>query len=330
MAAWPSFLDYALYVSFFPQLVAGPIVRASEFLPQCRQPARIQLRHYSWGLMLLLFGLFLKVVVADGFCAPIADKVFNATRAPDTLSAWCGTLAFTFQVFCDFAGYSHCAIGVVLCLGFALPDNFRCPYAAIGFSEFWRRWHISLSTWLRDYLYIPLGGSRGGTARTLVNLAITMLLGGLWHGAGWSFILWGGLHGLLLVVERLLVGIPWLRRLGERRGGQFLGWALTFTCVCITMAVFRSPNLTGVLQMTSSLLGLASNAARVLVDGYDLFVACSIALIGVSVQRALRNTTLEAAVGRFPAWGMATAVGLMALALTLTGGEDRVFIYFQF
>jgi alginate O-acetyltransferase complex protein AlgI len=150
----------------------------------------------------LVIGLFQKVILADTLMAPVADKVYSQAGVAGFIDAWIGTLAFSAQIFFDFSGYSNCAIGAALCLGFVLPDNFRFPYAAAGFSEFWRRWHISLSTWLRDYLYISLGGNRKGRGRTLINVMVTMLLGGLWHGASWRFIFWGGLHGIYLVIER--------------------------------------------------------------------------------------------------------------------------------
>ena len=153
----------------------------------------------------MTLGLFQKIVLADGFLAPAAgDGLRRHGRMPGALDAWMGTLAFSGQIFCDFAGYSTTAIGAAMCLGFAMPDNFRFPYAAVGFSDFWRRWHITLSAWLRDYLYIPLGGNRHGEARTYFALMATMLLGGLWHGASWTFVVWGGLHGLYLAVERAL------------------------------------------------------------------------------------------------------------------------------
>jgi D-alanyl-lipoteichoic acid acyltransferase DltB (MBOAT superfamily) len=176
---WGSFLDYALFLTFFPHLVAGPIVRAADFLPQCVTPRRATDRQIGWGLCLLVLGLFEKVVLADGLLAPVVDKVYNATAAAHFGDAWAGTLAFSGQIFFDFAGYTTCAIGVALCFGFVLNDNFHFPYAAVGFSDFWRRWHMSLSGWLRDYLHIPLGGNRKGLARTNVNLMLTMLLGGL-------------------------------------------------------------------------------------------------------------------------------------------------------
>ncbi len=201
-----SFLDFSLFVTFFPQLVAGPIVRPAHLIPQFAAPKRATGDMLRWGLALMTLGLFEKVVMADGVFAPAVDLVYGAAGPVSALDAWFGTLAFSGQIFCDFAGYSTTAIGAALCLGFHLPNNFRFPYAAIGFSDFWRRWHISLSTWLRDYLYIPLGGNRKGTRRTIINLALTMLLGGLWHGAAWTFVVWGGLHGLYLIIERVVRG----------------------------------------------------------------------------------------------------------------------------
>jgi alginate O-acetyltransferase complex protein AlgI len=183
-----SLLDFSLFVTFFPQLVAGPIVRTGDLVPQFAQPRRATSTQFGYGLMLITLGLFEKVVLADGFLAPAVEGVYGMPTAPGALDAWIATLAFSGQIFCDFAGYSLIAIGTALCLGFHLPDNFRFPYAAIGFSDFWRRWHISLSTWLRDYLYIPLGGNRHGPTRTVGALMGTMLLGGLWHGASWTFV----------------------------------------------------------------------------------------------------------------------------------------------
>ncbi|MGI8931214.1 MAG: MBOAT family O-acyltransferase, partial [Sphingomicrobium sp.] len=179
-----NFLYYALFVTFFPHLVAGPIMRPTELVPQFEEPKRANRSMLFFGLALITLGLFQKVVLADGFLGPVVEKVYDAREGvPMALDAWAATFAFAGQIFCDFAGYSTTAIGVALCLGFAMPDNFRFPYAAIGFSDFWRRWHITLSSWLRDYLYIPLGGNRHGEGRTYMALMGTMLLGGLWHGA---------------------------------------------------------------------------------------------------------------------------------------------------
>ncbi|MCA8912762.1 MAG: MBOAT family protein, partial [Planctomycetes bacterium] len=176
-------LDFALYVTFFPQLVAGPIVRASDFLWQLKEPRKATGPQICWGALLFILGLFKKAFLADSVFAPVADGVYAVAAAPNALQAWVGTYAFAGQIYCDFSGYSDMAIACALMLGFRLPDNFRAPYGAIGFSDFWRRWHISLSSWLRDYLYIPLGGNRKGRIRTRINLLVTMLLGGLWHGA---------------------------------------------------------------------------------------------------------------------------------------------------
>src|SRR4029079_11136272 len=199
-----SLRDFTLAVSFFPQLVAGPIVRAGDFLPQLEAPPKPQEGRFLWGLFLMTLGLFEKVVLADTLLSGSADRVFGHGGPLMALDAWIGVMAFAGQIFFDFAGYSICAIGAALCLGFHLRDNFRFPYAAVGFSDFWRRWHISLSTFLRDYLYIPLGGNRHGAARAMINLVIVMFIGGLWHGAAWTFVVWGLLHGSYLAIERLI------------------------------------------------------------------------------------------------------------------------------
>ena len=199
-----TFLDFALYVTFFPQLVAGPIVRAKDLITQFYEEKKATTNQFIWGTFLLTIGLFQKVVLADTLLADTSDEIFSSKAILNTLDAWTGTLAFSGQIFFDFAGYSTCAIGIALMLGIVLPDNFRYPYASIGFSELWKRWHISLSSWLRDYLYIPLGGNRYGITRMYIALMLTMLLGGLWHGAAWTFVVWGALHGIYLVVERLL------------------------------------------------------------------------------------------------------------------------------
>ena len=198
-----SLLDFALYVTFFPQLVAGPILRAGFFLQQLAEENKQRVSQFGWGLAIITVGMFEKVVLADGALAPVVERVYGEATAANGVDAWIGTMAFAGQIFFDFNGYSMIAVGLGKCLGFELPWNFLSPYGAVGFSDFWRRWHITLSTWLRDYLYISLSGNRAGTVRTIVNLMLTMLLGGLWHGASWLFVLWGGVHGLFLVIERV-------------------------------------------------------------------------------------------------------------------------------
>jgi alginate O-acetyltransferase complex protein AlgI len=322
MRPWPSFLDYALYVSFFPQLVAGPIVRAREWLPQCREPKRVSADQAGWGLSLLAIGLFQKAVLADALLAPVADSVYGAAALATPIEAWAGTLAFAGQIFCDFSGYSTCAIGVALCLGFRIPPNFRFPYAAEGFSDFWRRWHISLSTWLRDYVYVPLGGNRRGTPQTYVNLFFTMLVGGLWHGAAWHFVAWGAFHGLLLALERPR------RRLTPGSGLPLVRMALTFLVVTAAWSLFRAENLADAIAVLGSMAGSGGTGAGVAASR----MAGAVAVTGTLVlgQWALRGASLEAAVTRLPWWVRGTALAAILLALATIPGENRAFIYFQF
>jgi len=277
----------------------------------------------------MTLGLFEKVVLADSFLAPAADAVFGAHKALVPLDAWIGVLAFSGQIFFDFSGYSTIAVGAGLCFGFALPNNFRFPYAAIGFSDFWRRWHISLSTWLRDYLYIPIGGSKKGRARTYVNLAVTMLLGGLWHGASWTFVIWGGLHGLYLAAERFL-----RETIPEQT--WFASWRfklamalLTYLLVNITWVFFRAQNFGDAATMLASMSGLAKMPEKVLYLNEIIPVALVIAGM-VWTHWRLRSTTKEAMIARTPSWLIAIIWTFMLFMLVITQGSDSAFIYFQF
>ena len=227
-----SFVDFALFVAFFPQLVAGPIVRAREFLPQLSRWQAPSGRDVQEGIMLLLLGLAKKMVLADHF-ALVSDSYFgNVSGSPGPWAAWTGTLAFAMQIFFDFSGYTDIARGSALLMGFRFPINFERPYLASSITEFWRRWHISLSTWLRDYLYIPLGGNRNGRIQTYRNLMVTMLLGGLWHGASWNFVVWGGYHGGLLAAHRM-VGRRSSKGAPGRFSGVFRPFAVLFNFVLV-------------------------------------------------------------------------------------------------
>ncbi len=322
-----SLLDFSLFVTFFPHLVAGPIMRASQLLPQFAAPRTASADQLRFGLLLITLGLFQKVVLADGFLSLPADIVFGADRPAGWLDAWIGTLAFGGQIFCDFAGYSTTAIGVALCLGFAMPDNFRFPYAAIGFTDFWRRWHVSLSTWLRDYLYIPLGGNRRGAARTALALMLTMLLGGLWHGANWTFVVWGGLHGLFLIAERALRH----RYAGYRPGllaSLGLG-VLTWLLVNLAWVFFRADSLDRARSLLRGLLGLNAEALPLLAGVHVLSVALIVAAI-VGAHAGMRSRTLESVLARVPAAALATTWALMAFAIIIEQGDGDAFIYFQF
>ncbi len=255
-----SLLDFALYVSFFPQLVAGPIERASHLLPQI---ARVHegLPAKANGLLLIALGCFKKVVIADNVAA-LVEATYTDPSAVHAPALWLGTYAFAIQIYCDFSGYSDIAVGLGRLLGLDIMQNFASPYAAAGPAEFWRRWHISLSSWLRDYLYIPLGGNRGGWWRVRRNLLLTMLLGGLWHGAAWNFVLWGAWQGLLLVLFRP----DWLRRLGERIEArpvrrvisQVVRRLVFFHLVCIGWALFRAASLSDCRIIVGKLLSPAA------------------------------------------------------------------------
>jgi alginate O-acetyltransferase complex protein AlgI len=324
-----SLRDFTLAVSFFPQLVAGPIVRAGDFLPQLAFPPKPQNGRFFWGLALMTLGLFEKVVLADTMLSGSADRVFGHGGPLLALDSWIGVIAFAGQIFFDFAGYSTCAIGAALCLGFHLKDNFRFPYAAVGFSDFWRRWHISLSTFLRDYLYIPLGGNRHGAARAMVNLIIVMFLGGLWHGAAWTFVVWGLLHGAYLAMERLLrvffKEAPWANHLGFK----LVAGAVTYVAVLVAWVFFRASDFTSANRLLSSMFGAYPHGDALLSTREILQVAI-VTFFLLSAHWLLRDNSIEAAVTRLPRWVVTGAWAAMACAIILNQGSSNAFIYFQF
>ncbi len=328
-----SFLDFALLVTFFPHLVAGPILRAVDFLPQCETPRRANRQQIAWGLVLLIVGLFEKMVLADGVFGPIADQVYDGAQLAGGVDAWIGTFAFAGQIYCDFNGYSLAAIGVALCLGFVFPDNFRFPYAAIWFSDFWRRWHISLSSWLRDYLYIPLGGNRRGEGRTYANLMLTMLIGGLWHGASWMFVLWGGLHGFYLVVERALRAAfesrkPKWQSVTQLPVAVMSASVITFLAVCVTWVFFRARSLSDAFHLVKVMVsGGKSQMEWHSPDSLNILGLTAALLV---THWLLRNSSLEEAASRFPFWGRALILVFMLLCIAFAPGDNRAFIYFQF
>ena len=325
-----SFLDFALFVTFFPQLVAGPIVRPSQLLPQFKKEHQATHPQLLWGLGLMTVGLFQKIVLADTFLAPVSDAVFGAPAPMLTMDAWMGAIAFGGQIFFDFSGYSTIAIGAALALGFSLPQNFRFPYAAIGFSDFWKRWHISLSSWLRDYLYIPLGGSQGGAIRTYVNLMITMLLGGLWHGASWTFIVWGGLHGFYLWIERLIS--PWIKNKAWSKTG-FARWAgalLTFALVMITWVFFRAPDFKTSWMIIGSMFGFTGGHAFPVIASSHFVLALVVIICMLITHWFMRDRTLEEVVGKIPWWFGSIIWATMIVLIILAQGGGGAFIYFQF
>ena len=324
-----SLRDFTLAVSFFPQLVAGPIVRAADFLPQAAQPPKPEANRFIWGLLLMTLGLFEKTVLADTMLAGAAEKVFGYGGPLASLDAWTGVLAFSGQIFFDFAGYSTCAIGAALTLGFHLRDNFRFPYAAIGFSDFWRRWHISLSTFLRDYLYIPLGGNRAGVVRAALNLMIVMFIGGLWHGAAWTFVVWGLIHGLCLVVERVLrvafKDVAWV----QHAGVQVLLGLATYVAVCFAWVFFRANDFATASRLVAAMVGAVARGDAILPTREILQVTLvTLGLLGA--HWFLRRTSLENVVSRMPRALLAGVWTVMICGIVLTQGNGNAFIYFQF
>jgi alginate O-acetyltransferase complex protein AlgI len=327
-----SFLDFALFVAFFPHLVAGPILRASQFLPQFDEKKRWEDVNARAALMTFLVGYVKKACIADNL-APIVDRYFAHPQGYDARAAWIAVLCYTAQIYCDFSGYTDMATGTAKLIGYDLCKNFDFPYAASSVTDFWRRWHISLSTWLRDYLYIPLGGNRGGKARTYVNLMLTMLLGGLWHGAAWHFVAWGGLHGAALGFERMtgIGGVKARPAPGEapspgRRVGAGVGVVLTLFWVCITWIFFRSTGFdTALVTLRSFVLFRSPGTATLPTFLFGVLGALAV-VHWISYRRFLAGLP-----GRLPAVVFAPLYGLaFALAIACVPLENRPFIYFQF
>lgn len=327
-----SLLDFSLFVTFLPQLVAGPIVRPDELIPQFKQPVTATKQQLLKGLLLLSLGLFMKVVMADTMLAGTSDAVFGAKQPLPAMDAWAGVLAFSGQIFFDFAGYSTCAIGIALCFGFFITHNFLYPYAAIGFSDFWRRWHITLSSWLRDYLYIPLGGNRKGNMRTYINLMLTMLIGGLWHGASWTFVVWGGLHGFYLWVEKFIndkTGKITALISSHKKTIQGFVYALfTFFLVNITWVFFRAQGFAKAWDILRSMFGMQKGEP--LLTSLSLIKVAVVIPLMVLFHWLLRNTTVMQAAAKLPWWVVGVIWAGMLLLLVWSQESTGSFIYFQF
>jgi alginate O-acetyltransferase complex protein AlgI len=321
-----SFVDYALFISLFPHLVAGPIQRPSHLLPQVQNPRRFDQERFFDGLMLILSGLFRKCVVADS-CAKLADAAFSGRMGPPNLGiVLIGIYAFAWQIYADFSGYSDIARGSAQLLGFHFMVNFRQPYLAVSLQDFWRRWHISLSTWLRDYLYIPLGGSRTGAARTYCNLMITMLLGGLWHGANWTFLAWGGIHGAGLSIERWLThGRKLLAR--SSVASTWISRVFVFHLVCLAWIFFRAPGVSAAFEFLGGIGRVQFGPDFV---ASLLFIATYIVpLFALDLFLEFRGE--EYLLQTSPALSrVAVALGLTMLLAVFSANAGSAFIYFQF
>jgi D-alanyl-lipoteichoic acid acyltransferase DltB (MBOAT superfamily) len=315
-------MRFAVFQAFFPHLVAGPIVRASELLPQLEEPRDPRRVDTSRAFFLIVTGLFLKVVIANHLATHIVDDVFAAPDRHSSLEVLVGVYGYAVQIFADFCGYTNIAIGVALLLGFEFPQNFASPYTAVSLQDFWRRWHMTLSRWLRDYLYIPLGGNRKGRILTYRNLMLTMLLGGLWHGAAWTFVLWGGIHGLGLAVERLLGWRP------HTRVQQWIGRAITFHVVCLAWIFFRADSFSTARDVIVRLFDAWGQSSPLVTTSVVLAI-----LVGVVGQyfRPTAVTSLLVGFRRLPVLAQAACVAV-ALTLINTLGPTGVapFIYFRF
>ena len=330
-------LDFSLFVTFFPHLVAGPIVRPVQLVPQFETAHTATKKQLLDGLLLLSLGLFMKVVLADSLLAAPANTMFNVsdTDAPylTALDAWTGVLAFCGQIFFDFAGYSTCAIGVAMCLGFVLPQNFNYPYAAIGFTDFWRRWHITLSAWLRDYVYIPLGGNRSGTAKTYVNIMLTMLIGGLWHGANWTFVVWGGLHGTYLWMEKFIddrTGKITMMAGALKKSWSGLLYAMfTFFLVNITWVFFRASNFHKAAEIIKAMFG-AHREVYPFFTSMDMLKTAVVIAGMLVVHWCMRNSSILSLAYSLRWWWLGTAWAIVLLLLIWSQESSSGFIYFQF
>ncbi|MCC8187177.1 MAG: MBOAT family protein [Bacteroides sp.] len=326
-------LDYAFYISFFPLLVAGPIVRARDFLPQIHKPLMVTQEMFGRGICFILCGLFKKAIICDYISINFVERVFQNPSLYSGLENLMGVYGYALQIYCDFSGYSDIAIGLALLLGFRFKVNFDSPYKSASITEFWRRWHISLSSWLRDYLYISLGGNRKGRFRQYLNLIITMLLGGLWHGPSLNYVLWGMLHGVALALHK-----AWRSFLGKGKKETSTGWRraagviLTFHFVCFCWVFFRHTEFEQSIDMFRQIFtSFHAELWRQWVDGYGkvfglMVLGYALHLAPVSWENTFNRTMI-----RLPFLGKAVMlVGLTYLVIQIKSSEIQPFIYFRF
>lgn len=328
-------IDYIFYLSFFPQLVAGPIVRAKDFIPQIYRKPFPNGKMFNYGFMLILIGLCKKIMVSDYISVNYVDRVFDNPLLYSGFENLMAIYGYAIQIYCDFSGYSDIAIGLALLLGFRFPENFHLPYQSATITDFWHRWHISLSTWLKDYLYISLGGNRKGKFRMYLNLLITMLLGGLWHGAAIRFIIWGGLHGLALCLHKLAMSIfPGMKVCGEDMTPwrRFLSTLVTFNFVCFCWIFFRA----GDMQTVRDILHQVGTSMQwemiptFIASYWKVFLIILIAYVMHFIPFT-SHENMKQAVFRLPiAIKILLSVAVIYIALLFQGGDVQPFIYFQF
>ncbi len=328
-----SLLDYAFYVSFFPQLVAGPIVRARDFVPQIRRPLFVSSEMFGQGVFFIVSGLFKKAVVSDYISVNFVERIFDNPALYSGLENLFGVYGYALQIYCDFSGYSDMAIGLALLLGFHFPMNFNSPYKAESVTDFWHRWHISLSTWLRDYLYISLGGNRKGKIRTYVNLMLTMLLGGLWHGASWNFIVWGGLHGAALALHKFFRNVTGRPKTYHSTGlRRLFAVVVTFHFVCFCWIFFRNSTFEASTVMIRQIFtAFHPELFMQLVTGYwQVFVLMASGFLLHWCPDSWQDACGRA-VTRLPLVGQALlVVAMVYLVIQVKSSDIQPFIYFQF
>lgn len=326
-----SFMDVALYVSFFPQLVAGPIVKASDFMPQLRSNHTLKIADLAKGAQIFAFGLFKKIVIADNLSV-FVDDVFSKPLAFSSLTVILAVISYSIQIYCDFSGYSDMAIGVAKSFGYEFNANFNMPYISKNVTEFWKRWHISLSTWLQEYLYIPLGGNRKGTVRRYINLLLTMILGGLWHGANYTFVFWGLLHGIALCIHKLFMKA----RKGKKATvvGSIISVLFTYAFVCICWVFFRAENFSIAMDVLSRMFIWQDGITQIF--SWSVFGVAVIAIANIFALVRAKKTKSKEVNGYYPVLDL-NKVGslviffleiLLIVALAYTNANP--FIYFQF
>jgi len=330
-----SFADFAFFVSFFPQLVAGPILRASQFIPQINARLSLDKDRIAQALVLIFAGLIKKGVIADYISLNFVDRVFDNPALFSGVENLLAVYGYGLQIYCDFSGYSDIAIGLATLMGFHLPANFNSPYRATSITDFWRRWHISLSSWLRDYLYIPLGGNRKGKVRTYINLLLTMLLGGLWHGASWNFVFWGGIHGVALAIDKFFIRLKLLQRVSNQYVQNFLkllGVLLTFNFVSFAWIFFRSQSFSSAWQMISLIFN-QFNAGRFIIWISQYRIVAALIALGYLLHWLPKQckTLCEKILSKSPILVQSILLAIIIWILyQFKSSEVQPFIYFQF
>ena len=327
--------DYLFYLSFFPQLVAGPIVRAKDFIPQIRRPLQVTREMFGAGICFIIGGLIKKAIISDYISLNFVDRIFDEPALYSGFECLMGIYGYTLQIYCDFSGYSDMAIGIALLLGFRFPKNFNAPYKSATITEFWRRWHISLSSWLRDYLYISLGGNRKGKIRTYINLMLTMLLGGLWHGAAVRFVLWGALHGVALAVHKAWMSIiPWAKPEGKQMNIilRLGGWFFTFNLVCLGWLLFRAEDMQTVHLM---LYQITHNFNSAIIPQFVLGYKAVVGLIVLGYAMHFIPEKIDGDIQRKVSgasfwWQVAMLTAVIWCVMQIKSSDIQPFIYFQF